>query len=126
MAGRNGREIGYDFEHRVKKDLGGDIYSGHDGDVHARGYYIECKARTDLKLGATTELRSFMDQIAGYERKNPDRKYALAFTGTGSYQRGRYWVAVDAAEFKRITDPVSPRMLLDELERIRLLLEAKA
>lgn len=123
MAGRNGREIGYDFEHRVKKDLGGLIYSGHDGDVEARGYRIECKARTDLRLNALNELRQIMDQIKGYEDKNPDCKYALAFTGTGSYQRGRYWVAVDAKEFKRLTDPVSPRMLLDELERIRTLLE---
>ncbi len=123
MAGRNGREIGYDFEHRVKKDLGGLIYSGHDGDVEARGYRIECKARTDLKLGALTELRQIMDQIQGYEKKNPGMQYALAFTGTGSYQRGRYWVAVDAMEFKRLTDPVSPRMLLDELQRIRTLLE---
>ena len=126
MAGRSGREIGYDFEHRVKKDLGGLIYSGHDGDVEARGYRIECKARTGLKLGSTSELRSFMDQIKGYEAKNLGMKYALAFTGTGSYQRGRYWVAVDSEEFKRLTDPVSPRMLLDVLEEIRALLEEQA
>lgn len=123
MAGRNGREIGYDFEHRVKKDLGGLIYSGHDGDVEARGYRIECKARSDLKLGSLTELRSIMDQIHGYEKKNPGMRYALAFTGTGSYQRGRYWVAVDSQEFKRLTDPVSPRMILDTLEELKVLLE---
>lgn len=126
MAGRNGREIGYDFEHRIKKYYDGEIYAGHDGDVVARGYHIECKARTDLKLGALNEFRQFHDQILGYEKKNPDRKYILAYTGTGSYQRGRFWIAMDGAEFKRLTDPVSPRMLLDELERIRMLLEAKA
>jgi hypothetical protein len=121
----NGRTIGKNFEHRVKKDLGGDIWTGQDGDVHARGYRIECKARTDLKLDSTTELRQIMDQIHGYEQKNPEETYALAFTGTQSYQRGRYWVAVDATEFKRLTDPVSPRMIMDELEKLRALLEAR-
>lgn len=126
MAGRNGREIGYDFEHRVKRDAGGEIYAGHDGDVVARGYYIECKARTDLKFGATTELRQIMDQILGYEKKNPDRKYIGALTGTGSYQRGRYWFIVPSEEFYRLTDPASPRMILDKLEEIRVLLEQQA
>jgi hypothetical protein len=125
MAGRNGRAIGYDFEHRVKKDLGGLIYSGHDGDVEARGYRIECKARTDLKLDSTTELRTIMDQIQGYEKSNPEMTYALAFTGTGSYQRGRYWVAVDSKEFKRLTDSASNLMIYREMQRIRKALEER-
>lgn len=123
----NGRQQGANFEDRVAKDLGGEKHNGLDGDVDARGFRIECKSRMNLRLDSLTELRSFFDQIQRYKEmpKNAAVKFALAFTGTGSYQKGKYWVAIESTEFKRLTDPVSNRMILDELERIRTLLEQK-
>lgn len=122
---RSGRKIGYDFEHRVKRKLEGRIWDGHDGDVDARGFRIECKARTGLRLESTTTLRDWMDQIKRYEDQNPGIPYALAFTGTGNYQRGRIWVATDIDNFANLTDPATNGMILAQMERIATLLEER-
>jgi hypothetical protein len=118
-----GRALGAAFEHRIKKILGGRIYPGLAADVEARGFRIECKHRTGMKLGSTTEFRDFLDQIKRYEDAEPEERFIGAITGGRSYQNGRAWVFMPIETFAELTEPTAHVQVASEVARLRKLLE---
>lgn len=115
--GRSSNRIGRDFERRVANKLGGEIHTGQDGDVKARGYMIECKSRQDLKLHSTTEWREIHDQLMRYVRNDWPRgqKYALAYTGGKSCYNAQIWVSIPIEEFIRLTDADQMNQVVEQV-----------
>jgi len=88
-----GRRRGYEFEKRLAKRLGGYRWPGHDGDIEWRNWRIEAKYRRGLVLRSTDELKSWLEQVYGYQRKwEPGKRWAIAVTGGSGYRRGAVYV----------------------------------
>lgn len=110
---------GLAFEDRITKQVKGTKYAGKDGDVDVTGTNIrlECKYALGLRRLKTKE---YHDQILAYEKRDPDRIFALAYTGGKSYQNARVWVTLpfesflEFVEFKRRQDALETLGITEE------------
>lgn len=130
-ARSNARRHGLDTEHRIAKVMGGVVYAGQDGDVEARGYRVECKYRTDLN---TAEIKDWHNQILGYEKRNPGKKFVLAYTGGKAFHNAQIWVSMKIEEFLRLSDLDNDQKMIEafkaekagEFDHARKIIEALA
>lgn len=99
---QNSTRRGNDFEPRVARLVDGTVYAGKDGDVDVTGTNIrlECKYIQGLRA---FKAKEYHDQILDYEKRNPEKKFGLAYTGGKTYQNARVWVTIPLESFNEYT-----------------------
>ena len=48
-----------------------------------------------MVLDSGKQFRQFLDQVHGYEKRNPDTHFVLLISGGRDYQNARVWIIQD-------------------------------
>jgi hypothetical protein len=64
-------------------------------------------------------FKEWHDQIAAYEKRHPDKKFGLAYTGGKPYQNARIWVSIPMEEFQSFLVLQSTEKLLAVIDKLK-------